>query len=81
MIAALLGGAAAGLGMVVFLGPSLGLGVLAGGLYVPQTALSWWFIGAVALAGVMVVAIAVLVEVVMRRRDRLTEVLRVGETV
>ncbi len=81
VIAALLGGAAAGLGVVLFLGPSLGLGVLAGGLYVPQTAISWSFMGAVVGAAAVVLAIAVLVEVLLRRRDRLAEVLRVGETV
>ncbi|MEO7123264.1 MAG: hypothetical protein ABI400_09175, partial [Lacisediminihabitans sp.] len=81
VVAALLGGTAAGLAVIVFLGPSLGLGVLAGGLYAPQPVISWWFIAALVVATAVVLAIAVLVEVLLRRRDRLSEVLRVGETV
>jgi putative ABC transport system permease protein len=80
-IAAVIGGVASGLAIVLFLGPALGLITLSGGLYAPATTVSWWFILWLVVASVIVVAVAVFVEVLLRRRDRVSEVLRVGETV
>lgn len=81
VVAALVGGIAAGIGVVAFLGPSLGLGVLAGGLADPAPILSFGFVAGLVVASAVVLAVAVLIEVLLRRRDRLSEVLRVGETV
>jgi putative ABC transport system permease protein len=81
VIAALLGGIVAGVGMVLVLAPSMGLDELAGGLSAPPPTVSpavfIWLVG----AAVVLLGCAVLAEVVAHRRDRLSEVLRVGETV
>ena len=81
VIAALLGGVVAGVGMVLVLAPSMGLDELAGGLSAPPPTVSpavfLWLVG----AAVVLLGCAVLAEVIAHRRDRLSEVLRVGETV
>ena len=81
VIAALVGGIAAGVGMVLLLEPAMGLRVLAGGLTEPPPTISVALILALAAGAILLLAFAVLVEVVVRRGDRLSEVLRVGETV
>lgn len=81
VIAALVGGILAGVGIVLLLGPSLGLAVLAGGKGNPTPSLSPLLALAVAGCAVVLLLIAVAVEVAAHRRDRLSEVLRVGETI
>jgi len=81
VIAAVLGGVASGVGMVLLLEPAMGLRVLAGGLTEPQPTISGLVIAALAGGAILLLVLAVLVEVIVRRRDRLSEVLRVGETV
>ncbi|WP_022886184.1 ABC transporter permease [Glaciibacter superstes] len=80
VLAALLGGILAGVGMVVILGPSLGLGTLAGGR-APDPVVSPVVILSVIAGAVLVLLITMVVEVAGHRRDRLSEVLRVGETI
>jgi putative ABC transport system permease protein len=81
VVAALVGGIAAGVGMVLLLEPAMGLRVLAGGLSEPQPTISFAVVGALAAGAILLLAFAVLVEVAFRRGDRLSEVLRVGESV
>ncbi|HEY4267684.1 MAG TPA: hypothetical protein VGM94_05785 [Galbitalea sp.] len=81
VVAAVIGGVAAGVGMVLLLEPAMGLRVLAGGLTEPPPTISFAVIAALAGGAILLLALAVLIEVVVRRGDRLSEVLRVGETV
>ncbi|MEP6481764.1 MAG: hypothetical protein ABJA94_07125 [Rhodoglobus sp.] len=81
VVASLCGGILSGIGVVVLLGPSLGLASLAGGTGSPAPSLSPSVVIAVLGAGVGLLLIAVAVEVAAHRRDRLSEVLRVGETI
>ena len=80
VLAALLGGVAAGIGIVVAVGPSLGLGALAGGIGDPVLRISGQVIGAVVAGVAVLLVVAVAAELLAYRRDRLSEVLRVGET-
>ena len=58
---------------------ALGLDLVTGGFGPPPLRIGWWpLAGALAVVVVALVA-AVLVEGAIRRRDRLGEVLRVGE--
>jgi putative ABC transport system permease protein len=79
LVAALIGGVVAGVGIVVFLEPAMGLRELAGGLNNPQPTISPALIGGLVAAAIVLLLVAVLIEVAVRRRDRLSEVLRVGE--
>lgn len=79
VVAALVGGILAGVLIVVVCAPSLGLRVLAGGIASPAPSIAPWVIAAVVVAAVVLLALAVLTEVVAHRRDRLSEVLRVGD--
>jgi putative ABC transport system permease protein len=81
VIAALVGGIVAGVGMLALLEPSLGLAVLSGGESDPPTVFSASLIIGLAVVTVVLLAVAVLAEVAAHRRDQLSEVLRVGETV
>jgi putative ABC transport system permease protein len=81
VIAALVGGIVAGVGMVVWLEPSLGLDLLAGGQEIPPPSVSPILIIGLAAGAVVLLGVSVLAEVVAHRRDKLSEVLRVGETV
>ena len=81
VVAALAGGIVAGVGMVVWLEPSLGLDLLAGGQYIPPPSVSPILIVGLAAAAIILLGISVLAEVAAHRRDKLSEVLRVGETV
>jgi putative ABC transport system permease protein len=81
VIAAVLGGIAAGLAVVLVLAPSLGLDVLAGGITVPSPSLSPLVILGLAGAALLLLGLGTLADVLAHRRDRLSEVLRVGETV
>jgi putative ABC transport system permease protein len=81
VVASLIGGIVAGVGMLALLEPSLGLRVLAGGESDPPTVVSPGLIVELAIAAVAVMAVAIVVEMLAYRRDQLSEVLRVGETV
>lgn len=81
IVAAILGGIAAGIVVTVTLAPSIGLDVLTGGLTIPSTSISPGVFGALAMAGGALLGLGALADVVVHRRDKLSEVLRVGETV
>jgi len=81
LLASLLGGILAGVGSVLVLGPALGLAVLTGGVGDPALQISGLVIGGVVVVAVAVLGIALLVDVAVQRRHRVSEVLRVGETV
>lgn len=78
--AAVVAGAAAGVTVVLLLGGALGLDVLVGGVGLPPLAVAPDAIGLLALGATALLLAAALVEVAAHRRDRLSEVLRVGET-
>lgn len=80
VLAALLGGTLSGVLVVLVLAPALGLDVLAGGLAVPAPTVDADVIGGLAAGAALLLVLAVLAEVLAHRRDRLSEVLRVGET-
>lgn len=77
---AVLAGTGSGVLAVVVLGEALGLDVLAGGPEPPPPVVAPGVVGALVAGAVALVLLAVLTEVVVHRRDRLTDVLRVGET-
>jgi putative ABC transport system permease protein len=81
VVASLIGGIVAGVGMLVVLEPSLGLRVLAGGESDPPTIISPGLIAGLVIAAVVVMAVAIVAEMLAYRRDQLSEVLRVGESV
>ena len=81
IVAAVLGGIAAGLVATVTLAPAIGLDVLTGGLGIPTTSLSPVVFAALIGAGMALLLIGALADVLVHRRDKLSEVLRVGETV
>ena len=81
VLAAVVGGIAAGLVVVLVLAPSLGLDVLAGGISVPPASFSPFVILGLAGAALLLLGLGTLADVLVHRRDRLSEVLRVGETV
>ncbi|GAB2449670.1 putative ABC transport system permease protein [Conyzicola lurida] len=80
VVAALVGGAAAGVGIVVAVGPALGLGILAGGVSAPPLRIDVLTVVLVIAGSLVLSAAAIVVDVVAHRRDRPGEVLRVGET-
>jgi putative ABC transport system permease protein len=80
VVAALVGGIVAGVGIVVLLEPAMGLRQLAGGLSDPPPTVSASLIAGLALAAILLLLVAVLVEIAVRRSDRLSDVLRVGES-
>lgn len=80
VLAGLLGGVIAGIGIVMALGPSFGLETLAGGVLPPTLSISPWVVGGVAAGAVVLSIIAMLTEVVAHHQDRLGDVLRVGES-
>ncbi|MBX9245298.1 hypothetical protein ICW40_10830, partial [Actinotalea ferrariae] len=80
VLAALVGGTLSGVVIVLVLAPALGLDVLAGGLSVPAPAVDLDVIVGLAAGAALLLVLAVLAEVLAHRRDRLSEVLRVGET-
>jgi putative ABC transport system permease protein len=81
LIAALVGGVIAGVGIVLLLEPAMGLRELAGGLGDPTPTVSLALIAGLAGTVVGLLLLAVLVEIAVRRRDRLSDVLRVGESI
>jgi putative ABC transport system permease protein len=81
VVASLIGGIVAGVGMLVLLEPSLGLQVLAGGESNPPTVISPGLIIGLVIAAIVLLAVAIVAETLAYRRDQLSEVLRVGESV
>lgn len=81
VLAAVLGGIAAGYAVVLVLAPSLGLHVLSGGITVPAASFSPNVIIGLAVAALVLLLLGALADVLVHRRDKLSEVLRVGETV
>jgi putative ABC transport system permease protein len=81
VIAALIAGAIAASAMVLLFEPSLGFDLLTGGIGVPPPTVSVGDIAQTVVAAVLLLVIAVLVESALYRRDGLSRVLRVGETV
>lgn len=79
--AAILGGIGAGVIVTASLAPAIGLDVLAGGTTVPAMSVSAVVFIALAAAGVLLLALGTIADVLVHRRDKLSEVLRVGETV
>jgi putative ABC transport system permease protein len=67
--------------MVILLEPSLGLRVLAGGESEPPTAISPGLIIGLVAAAIALMVVAIVAETLAYRRDQLSEVLRVGESV
>lgn len=80
VVAAAIGGALAGVTIVLALGPSLGLSLLAGGVGDPALVISPIVIVAVAATALALLVVSMFAEVLAHRRDRLSEVLRVGGT-
>jgi len=80
VLAALVGGVAAGVAIILTLGPSFGLETLAGGADPPPLVIAPWVIAGVVAGAIVLALVAMLVEVVAHRRDRLSDVLRVGES-
>jgi putative ABC transport system permease protein len=81
VIAALLGGVIAGGVVAAVLFPSLGISALTGAAESTPLVVAASSIVPIILGGVALVLVAIIAEVLMHRRDRLNEVLRVGETV
>jgi putative ABC transport system permease protein len=79
-IAAVIGGSAAGLAILAILGRTLGLEVLAGGVAAPPLVADRAFLLFVAIGVVTLLLVAVSAEVATHRRNKLSEVLRLGET-
>ncbi len=80
VVAAIAGGILAGVGIVALLEPALGLAVLAGGVSNPATVAPPLLFVGIAVATLVLLGASVLAEVAAHRRDRLSEVLRVGGT-
>jgi putative ABC transport system permease protein len=80
VLAALVGGVVAGIGMVLLLEPAMGLRALTGGLGNPPPTVSAPILVALVSGAILLLLGAVVIEFAIRRRDRLSEVLRVGET-
>jgi len=81
VIAAILGGVIAGGVVAAVLFPSLGISALTGAVDSTPLVVTASSIVPIILGGVALVLVAIVAEVLMHRRDRLSEVLRVGETV
>ncbi len=79
-VAAVIGGTAAGLSILLLLGRTLGLEVLAGGVTEPPLVPDIPFLCAVAAGIVALLVAAVSAEVAAHRRNKLSEVLRLGDT-
>lgn len=80
VLAAVVAGSVSGALVVLALGGALGLDVLVGGVDVPAMAVSPEILGGLCAGSVILLLVAAFVEVAVHRRDRLSEVLRVGET-
>jgi putative ABC transport system permease protein len=81
VVAGLAGGVVSGAVIARTTFPTMGLDALTGGSGNPGIVVAASSVGLLVLSTVLLVVVAVFAEVVMHRRDRLNEVLRVGETV
>ncbi|MEO6116141.1 MAG: FtsX-like permease family protein [Pseudolysinimonas sp.] len=79
VIAAVIGGLIAGIGMVLVIAPAMGLELLTGGLRPPVPDISAGVILAITACAILLLVLATAVEVVAHRRDRLTDMLRTGD--
>lgn len=79
-IAAVVGGALAGLAMVAVLGSTLGLEVLSGGIAAPTLDINPTFVAAVGGAVAALLFAAIAAEVATHRRHKLSDVLRQGQS-
>ena len=78
-VAAMVGGTVIGILVTWLTTGALGLQLAAGGYGPPALQVGWWPVAAAAAVLVVALVVSVAVERVVRRRDRLGEVLRVGE--
>lgn len=79
VLGGLVGGVAIGLGVPALIGDALGLQRLTAEPTGAVVDVTWWPVAAAVVALVVALVVAVAVEQAVRRRDRLGEVLRVGE--
>ncbi len=79
-LAAVIGGAIGGLAILWLLGDSLGLKLLSGGLMNPPVVPNWTFMAVLGGGILVLLFLAVAVEVLAHRRNKLSEVLRWGES-
>ena len=79
-LAAVVGGAVGGVTIMWLLGDTLGLKVLSGGLDDPELAANWTFLGVVGGGILVLLFLAIAAEVLTHRRNKLSEVLRWGES-
>ena len=75
----MIGGILAGVGMVLVIAPSLGLELLTGGVRAPAASVSLAVILALVASALILLGLAMVAEVLSHRRDRLNDVLRVGD--
>ena len=79
-LAAVVGGAVAGVAIMWLLADTLGLKLLSGGLTEPPLTANWTFLAIVGGGILVLLFFAVAVEVLAHRRNKLSEVLRWGES-
>jgi putative ABC transport system permease protein len=79
-LAAVVGGAAGGIAIMWLLGDTLGLKLLSGGLAEPPLTPNWTFLAIVGGGILLLLFLAVAAEVLTHRRNKLSEVLRWGES-
>jgi putative ABC transport system permease protein len=79
-LAAVVGGAIGGLAILWLLGDSLGLRLLSGGRMNPPVVPNWTFMAILGGGILVLLFLAVAVEVLAHRRNKLSEVLRWGES-
>jgi len=79
-LAAVLGGVVGGFAIMALLGSTLGLSLLSGGLTDPPLEIDWTFLAIVGGGILVLLFLAVAAEVLTHRRNKLSEVLRWGES-
>ena len=79
-VAAVIGGAVGGLAIMWLLSDTLGLKLLSGGLTDPPLTANWTFLAIVGGGILVLLFLAVAAEVLTHRRNKLSEVLRWGES-
>ncbi|MEP6480423.1 MAG: FtsX-like permease family protein [Rhodoglobus sp.] len=80
VVAAVIGGLTAGIGIVLFVAPVIGLKLLTGGLHPPVPAVSATVVLVIVGTAILLLILATAVEVLAHRRDNLSEMLRIGDT-
>ena len=79
-LAAVIGGAVGGVAIMWLLGDTLGLKLLSGGLSDPPLVANWTFLAILGGGILVLLFLAVAAEVLAHRRNKLSEVLRWGES-